>query len=690
MSAPDSDHGGEYKMFRQVGRDRSEVIPTAKHCRNIPNTECGTRTNKLNKNLMSFLVYDVERDCYYFSGLLYEMIKESHSKEARSNWKVLIMDRVTMKVISHSCKMADITDQGVSLVEQVFRRRQPMPNMDCIYFIQPTHDNLMLFIKDMSGSHPMYKKAFVYFSSPIPKEFITELKADTSVLPRIGALREMNLEYFPVENQAFVTDHERALEELYGDDADKTPEFDVCIHEMATRIFTVFASLKEFPTLRYRVKPTDGSKEITFRELVPKKLAIAIWEYIDTYKQTIPNFPQSETCDLLILDRSVDLVAPIIHEWTYDAMCHDLLELDGNKYTMEVPNKSGGPPERKDFLLEDHDPVWLEMRHLHIADASEKLSDKMDTLMSTNKVAQLQNKDTSELSTRDIQQMVQAMPAFNEQKEKLSLHVEIAGKINKVIGEEGLRDLGQIEQDLVFGDAGNKELLEFLEEYEDHNVENRLRLMMIYALADPEQFEGDKGAKLMELADLSPQSMIFINNMRLLEGPPKPKKPEPSGGFLKGKKKASTALRKDKGEEETWALFRFFPVLEELLEKIDKNEMPKDEYECINETSSSSRPGPTGGAGARRGGAQVRSRRKGPQTKDEGDSVQKNASVDLKHMGQRIFVFIIGGATRSELRICHKLTAKLKREIVLGSTSIDDPPNYITKVKMLSFSGYCC
>lgn len=43
---------------------------------------------------------------------------------------------------------------------------------------------------------------------------------------------------------------------------------------------------------------------------------------------------------------------------------------------------------------------------------------------------------------------------------------QIAGKINKVIAEEGLRDLGQIEQDLVFGDAGNKELLEFLEEYE--------------------------------------------------------------------------------------------------------------------------------------------------------------------------------------------------------------------------------
>ncbi|KAL6986092.1 STXBP unc-18 S1 [Sarracenia purpurea var. burkii] len=53
-------------------------------------------------------------------------------------------------------------------------------------------------------------------------------------------------------------------------------------------------------------------------------------------------------------------------------------------------------------------------------------------------------------------------------------------------------------------------------------------------------------------------------------------------------------------------------------------------------------------------------------------------------MGQRIFVFIVGGATRSELRVCHKLTAKLKREIVLGSSSLDDPPQFITKLKLLT------
>lgn len=31
-----------------------------------------------------------------------------------------------------------------------------------------------------------------------------------------------------------------------------------------------------------------------------------------------------------------------------------------------------------------------------------------------------------------------------------------------------------------------------------------------------------------------------------------------------------------------------------------------------------------------------------------------------------------------QLRVCHKLTSKLKREVVLGSSSLDDPLQFIT------------
>ncbi|XVF79887.1 hypothetical protein PTKIN_Ptkin15bG0026600 [Pterospermum kingtungense] len=667
MSLSDSEsssHGGErekeYKVFRQFSRDR----------------------------------------------LLYEMLGSSTPGGSKSAWKVLIMDKVTVKVMSHSCKMADITDQGVSLVEELFKRRQPLPTMDAIYFIQPSKENIVMFISDMSGREPLYKKAFVFFSSPVPKEFVNHIKSDTSVLPRIGALREMNLEYFPIDSQAFITDHETALEELFAEDAERSRKFEVCLNTMATRIATVFASLKELPIVRYSTVKTQDASTAPTRDLIPSKLAEAVWNCLLKYK-SIPNFPQTETCDLLILNRSVDQISPVIHEWTYDAMCHDLLDMDGNKYVIEVASKSGGPPEKKEVLLEDHDPVWLELRHAHIADASERLYDKMNTFKSKNKAAQVHSRDGSDISTRDLQKIVQALPQYNEIVEKLSLHVEIAGTINQLIRDLGLRDLGQLEQDLVFGDAGAKDVINFLRKHQDATPENKLRLLMIYASAYPEKFESDKATKLMQLARLSPEDMKVVKNMQLLGGGSSQQTKKTTSGFsLKfDGQKTKQAMRKERtGEEETWQLFRFYPMIEEIIENLSKGELSKNEYPCINEPAppvqeksqggslrTRQHPGAPAGPNERRPAHSMRSRRTAtwarPHCSDDGyssDSVLKNAAADFKRMGQRIFVFIIGGATRSELRVCHKLTAKLKREVVLGSSSMDDPPQYITKLKLLS------
>ncbi|XP_052210787.1 SNARE-interacting protein KEULE [Diospyros lotus] len=654
MSMSDSDtssQGSEYKNFRQLTRDR----------------------------------------------LLYEMLRSAKTGDSKSTWKVLIMDRVTVKIMSYSCKMADITEEGVSLVEDIYRRRQPLPTMDAIYFIQPTKENVVMFLSDMSGRAPLYKKAFVFFSSPVPRELVNHIKRDGSVLSRIGALREMNLEYFAIDSQGFITDNERALEELFGDE-ESNSKGDACLNVMATRIATVFASLREFPSVRYRAaKSLDTATMTTFRDLIPTKLAAGVWNCLMKYKANLPNFPQTETCELLIVDRSVDQIAPVIHEWTYDAMCHDLLNMEGNKYVHEVPGKAGGAPEKKEVLLEDHDPIWLELRHAHIADASERLHEKMTNFVSKNKAAKIQHgsRDSGQLSTRDLQKMVQALPHYSEQIDKISLHVDVAGKINNTIKEMGLKELGQLEQDLVFGDAGTKDVINFLRMKLDVTRENKLRLLMIYAACHPEKFEGDKVAKLMELARLPAEDMNAVYNIRLLEGSSDTKKSSIAAFSLKfDVHKKKHAARKDRpGEESKWQLSRFYPMIEELIEKLSKGELPKNDYPCMND------PSPTFHGSSRVSSMQLnqgpaphsmRQRRATwarPRGSDDGyssDSILKHASSDFKKMGQRIFVFIVGGATRSELRVCHKLTEKLKREIVLGSSSLDDPPQFITKLKMLT------
>ncbi|GAU38610.1 hypothetical protein TSUD_266500, partial [Trifolium subterraneum] len=579
------------------------------------------------------------------------MLGSAKSADSKA-WKVLIMDKVTVKVMSHSCKMADITDQEVSLVEDLFRRRQPLPSLDAVYFMQPSKE-----------------KAYIFFCSPIPKDLVNHIKCDTSVLPRIGALREMNLEYFPIDSQGFSTDQETALQELYGN-VDNIRRFNTCLNIMATRIATVFASLKELPNVWYRSakESEDESTPTATRELVPTKLADAVWDMVSKYKSTIPKFPQSETCDLIIIDRTIDQIAPVIHEWTYDAMCHDLLDMDGNKYIQEVPSKSGGPPEKKEVILEEHDSVWLELRHAHIADASERLHEKFTTFKSKNKAAQIHqsSRDGSELSTRDLQKMVQALPQYTEQMEKISLHVEIAGKINTIIREANLRGLGQLEQDLVFGDAQAKDVITFLRTNQSMSPEDKLRLLMIYATVYPEKFEGDKGLKLMQLAKLSPDDMKVISNMQMLAGSSKKKAAPTSGGFsLKfNNQKTTQAARKDRTdeEEEQWSLFRFYPVLEELIQNLNKGVLPKTDYACKNEPipapqgnstrsskSNQTAPPPTTAPNSIRSRRTANWAKRG--TSDDGyssDSTLKNVTSDFKKMGKRIFVFIIGGATRSE------------------------------------------
>ncbi|WOL04332.1 SNARE-interacting protein KEULE isoform X1 [Canna indica] len=649
-----SSHGGDYKSFRQITRDR----------------------------------------------LLSEMLRSTRMKDTKSSWKVLIMDKLTVKIMSHSCKMAEITEEGVSLVEDLYKRRQPLPSMDAIYFIQPTKENVVMFLSDMSGKAPLYKKAYIFFSSPINKELLMRIKKDTSVLPRIGALSEMNLEYFAIDSQGFITGHDRALEELLGENAEGSQKYNACLDTMSMRIATALASLREFPYVRYRAAKSsmDASTVTTLHDLVPTKLAAAVWNCLSKYRTIIPDFPQRETCELLIVDRSIDQIAPIIHEWTYDAICHDLLTMDGNKYAHEVTDKTGSI-EKKDVLLEDHDPIWFELRHAHIGDVSERLHEKMTNFVSKNKAAQIQHnsRDGGELSTRDLQKMIQALPQYSEQIDKLSLHVEIARKLNRIIREQWLQEVGKLEQDLVFGDAGTKELISFLRTKQDVSRENKLRLMMIYSSIYPEKFEGDKASKLMQLAQLSSDDMIAINNMRFLGCSATKKSSKSSFPVKFDVHKKKHAVRKVRNNEETtWQLSKFYPMIEELIEKLSKGDLPKDEYPCMNDPSPTYH-GTTHNASVRTNQTQslpahsVRSRPTAtwarPRSSDDGyssDSVLRHASSDFKKMGQRIFIFIIGGATRSELRVVHKLSTKLKREIILGSSSIDDPPQFITKLKMMS------
>lgn len=81
---------------------------------------------------------------------------------------------------------------------------------------------------------------------------------------------------------------------------------------------------QELPFVRYRAaKSLDANTMTAYRDLIPTKLAAKVWDYLTKYMTSAVDFPQTETCELLILDRSIDQVF-VCFTWLY-ARCNGLL-----------------------------------------------------------------------------------------------------------------------------------------------------------------------------------------------------------------------------------------------------------------------------------------------------------------------------------------------------------------------------
>ncbi|KAJ2374391.1 syntaxin binding protein 1, partial [Coemansia sp. RSA 2607] len=85
---------------------------------------------------------------------------------------------------------------------------------------------------------------------------------------------------------------------------------------------------------------------------------------------------------VLILDRSIDLYAPLVHEPTYQAMVYDLVDLeDGNKYVYTTKANDGQLKQVEAELSEKADPLWQRLRHEHVGSVARILAERLESLI---------------------------------------------------------------------------------------------------------------------------------------------------------------------------------------------------------------------------------------------------------------------------------------------------------------------
>lgn len=91
--------------------------------------------------------------------------KTPTSKPSAKEWRILVVDKLAMRMVSACCKMHDITAEGIPLVEDLQKRREPLISMEAIYMMTPSEESIRILMKDFEHpNRPMYKAAHIYFT----------------------------------------------------------------------------------------------------------------------------------------------------------------------------------------------------------------------------------------------------------------------------------------------------------------------------------------------------------------------------------------------------------------------------------------------------------------------------------------------------------------------------------------------
>ena len=710
---------------------------------------------------------------------------EGVSSQPAFEWRVLILDDVTTKVVSSAVGMADLmAERSITSVESILKSREPQPEREAIYFISPTNEKAIRALiddwdvsetnenddekgdsneeeqkkkkkkkkialfgnkkynsnKKESKKKPTnpYRAAHVFFSSPVQKETLLRLQQTVNLIRHLKTCKEVYAEFQVNDSRSFSVDYAGALPALFGERGRTLGE---CVDACSTRLSTMLSTIGELnANVRYKKGAMNEDGEIIGRnacEAVARQTEYLLSNMREkkstdeetkrtngSFSSNLGTSGDTSTCEVLILDRSFDYVAPIIHEWTYEAIIHDLLNVPNSVYTYSINTKKG--VEEKRAKLDDKDALFVELRHAHVAKV-------MGDLFEKGRIENEANQKNA--SNSDIKRMVQALPETLARRAKLSIHTSIAAELNHVLNVCDLALIGRMEQMVAFGEATSKDIIHLLSSPPSSVVDNangggsnapstitieqmlpaaeKLRLLMIYAATHPEKIDEQEALKWVQASGLTEKDIDTVVKLEQLGAKIRKTDATTSKSTRMNRPRVDERLKAPSSNQSEASFDRFVPRVAAMVRELDGNSLSPDDFPSCsvlpsftNEANGknsdgaktfqdgtnirvdddgskssgsnfSARPQTKLGRWAlhaRSGSAipDVPSRAGTPDSFTE-DDMEKKRKIKKK----RLIVFVLGGVTRGEIREGFHLSEELDRDVFIGGTNILNPEAFI-------------
>ena len=505
---------------------------------------------------------------------------------------------------------------------------------DCrhLIFLTPPSIQNMESLANIVKNNP--NKNYYLINSPRRTFGCKEALQASGIYGSITAFNDFNFDLIPLDYDFLSLELPNACRQLY---ADLDTSVLVLIAESIHRLQLVFGRVNSIFSKGYSAK--------TINEI------IKIME--SESKLKIDDNPRGEIDCLVVLDRNLDFVTPMLTQFTYAGAMDEIWTIKQNNVIMLekkfFPVNSVARPEGKeqDFITHklQNDKVFKEIRDYHIQIVPAILDEKLAEIKSIHDEIAAIGSGKQE-NIRDMTKNVQKERKILEKDfDKIATHVEVRKHMDEMRTKPSYFKQVKTEQAIVDNDIKSQDVLEYIQTLIGRQapLNQVLKLLCLQS-----QVEG--GLKPGPLDTIKRdiiltygfEHSLTLNNLE-------------RAGILKreGERKIWDTVSKQlklvnpdfndlkQPDDASFAYFGFCPILVRLVEQLFK----RDGWNGIKSTIDQL-PGPT-----------------------NYDEKKGNLLSDLT-VRNTVMVYVIGGLTNGEIAAFRYLSKKYNKEIILASTAI--------------------